>query len=429
MPRRRRSTRDGDRLIDRDQGEGDAGAARSRACCAIGAGQGLASRRCPARWRRPRPTRRRGWLAALLAFAGAVLGGLLLNVMPCVFPILSLKALSLARVGADERAARREALAYTAAWCWCAWRWAALILALRAGGSGGRLGVPAAGSARDRRAAAAADAAIALNLAGLFEIADAARSPAQRRGGRRVRDRRAGGVRRDAVHRAVHGRGAGRGAGAAWPAALAVFAGLGLGLALPFLAIGFVPALRRRLPKPGAWMETFRHILAVPMFLTALALAWVLGRQAGVDGMTLGLVAALLRRRWCCGGRPAPARGQRRGWCAGALALRRWSSARGARHAARRGRGAGDAPAASRSPRRGSPRCAPGAPGVRLFHRRLVPDVQGQREGGDRDRGGRATRSRKRQGRGAGRRLDRRRSRRSAASSKAHNRAGVPLYL
>ncbi len=77
-----------------------------------------------------------------------------------------------------------------------------------------------------------------------------------------------------------------------WPAALAVFAGLGLGLALPFLALGFVPALRKRLPKPGAWMENFRRILAIPMWLTAIALVWVLGRQTGVDGMTQGLLVA-----------------------------------------------------------------------------------------------------------------------------------------
>jgi thiol:disulfide interchange protein len=76
--------------------------------------------------------------------------------------------------------------------------------------------------------------------------------------------------------------------------ALAVFGGLGLGLALPFLAIGFMPALRRRLPKPGPWMETLRRVLAVPMFLTALGLAWILGRQAGVNGMSVGLAAALL---------------------------------------------------------------------------------------------------------------------------------------
>jgi thiol:disulfide interchange protein len=76
--------------------------------------------------------------------------------------------------------------------------------------------------------------------------------------------------------------------------ALAIFAGLGLGLALPFLLLGFVPALRRRLPKPGPWMARFRRVMSVPMFVTALALAWILGRQAGVDGMALGLAAAML---------------------------------------------------------------------------------------------------------------------------------------
>jgi thiol:disulfide interchange protein len=68
---------------------------------------------------------------------------------------------------------------------------------------------------------------------------------------------------------------------------------LGLGLALPFLILGFVPATRRFLPKPGAWMNRLRHILSVPMFLTALGLAWILGRQSGVDGMSVGLAAAL----------------------------------------------------------------------------------------------------------------------------------------
>jgi thiol:disulfide interchange protein len=95
-------------------------------------------------------------------------------------------------------------------------------------------------------------------------------------------------------------------------AALAVFAGLGLGLATPFLLLGFVPALRRRLPKPGAWMERFQRILAVPMFVTALGLAWVLGRQSGVDGMALGLGSALLLGLglWWLGRR----QGERRIW-------------------------------------------------------------------------------------------------------------------
>jgi thiol:disulfide interchange protein len=98
-------------------------------------------------------------------------------------------------------------------------------------------------------------------------------------------------------------------------AALAVFAGLGLGIALPFLAIGFVPALRRRLPRPGMWMVRLRHILSVPMFLTALALAWILGQEAGVPGMTLGLAAALLTALglWWTGLRQHGGKG-RAGW-------------------------------------------------------------------------------------------------------------------
>ncbi|TMJ17143.1 MAG: thiol:disulfide interchange protein, partial [Alphaproteobacteria bacterium] len=76
--------------------------------------------------------------------------------------------------------------------------------------------------------------------------------------------------------------------------AIAVFAGLGLGLALPFLLLGFIPALRRRLPKPGPWMNRFRRILSVPMFLTALGLAWILDRQAGQAALIVGLAATLV---------------------------------------------------------------------------------------------------------------------------------------
>ena len=91
------------------------------------------------------------------------------------------------------------------------------------------------------------------------------------------------------------------------PMAMAVFLMLGLGLALPFLLIGLVPALADRLPKPGAWMETLKQLLAFPMYLTALWLAWVLGKQRGVDAMALLLAGLTLfalglwwyeRRRW-----------------------------------------------------------------------------------------------------------------------------------
>jgi thiol:disulfide interchange protein len=78
------------------------------------------------------------------------------------------------------------------------------------------------------------------------------------------------------------------------PAALAIFAGLGLGLALPFLGLGFIPALRRMMPKPGAWMATFQRILAIPMALTVAALLWLLWRQTGLTGLKIGSAGALL---------------------------------------------------------------------------------------------------------------------------------------
>ncbi|MDE0877857.1 MAG: protein-disulfide reductase DsbD family protein [Sphingomonas bacterium] len=227
-------------------------------------------------------------IAALL---GAVLGGLILNIMPCVFPILSLKALSLAKGGADEGAARREALAYTAGVVLVCVGLGAAILALRAGGSA----VGWAFQLQNPKMIVVLlllSVGIALNLSGLFEM------PMPRFAGEGgATSAFATGALAAFVATPCTGPFMGAALGAAlvlpWYAALGVFAGLGIGLALPFLLIGFVPALRRRLPKPGAWMEAFRRILSIPMWLTGIALAWVLGRQAGVDGMTFALVAAL----------------------------------------------------------------------------------------------------------------------------------------
>jgi DsbC/DsbD-like thiol-disulfide interchange protein/cytochrome c biogenesis protein CcdA len=233
------------------------------------------------------------WPTALIAFGGAMLGGLILNVMPCVFPILSIKALSLARGHLDETAAQREALAYAGGVIVVCVALGAVILGLRAGGNA----VGWAFQLQDPRVVVLLlllTVGLALNLAGLFEIP----TPRFVGNGGGVSGAFATGALAALVATPCTGPFMGAALGAAlvlpWAAALAVFAGLGLGLALPFLALGFVPALRRRLPKPGAWMETFRHVLSVPMWLTALALAWVLGRQAGIDGLTLGLGAALL---------------------------------------------------------------------------------------------------------------------------------------
>ena len=231
----------------------------------------------------------------LFALLGALAGGLLLNIMPCVFPILSLKALSLARAGETEAAARREALAYAAGVVLTCLALGGLLLALRAGGAA----VGWAFQLQEPRVILLLlllVTAIALNLAGLFRLPALAGGDGLARSGG-TRGAFFTGALAAFVATPCTGPFLGFALGAAlvlpaW-AALAVFAGLGLGLALPFLLLGFVPALRRRLPKPGPWMARFQRILSVPMFLTALGIAWVLGRQSGVDGMALGLGAAL----------------------------------------------------------------------------------------------------------------------------------------
>ncbi len=256
------------------------------------------------------------WLAFLLALAG----GVVLNVMPCVFPILSLKALSLARAGGER--ARGEAVAYTIGAVAVSLGLGGALLLLRAGGAE----VGWAFQLQDTRTVAVLfllTLAIAANLWGVFEL------PALTGGGRLAeRGGLAGSLATGALAAFVAtpctGPFMAAALGAALvlppPSALAVFGGLGLGLALPFLALGFVPALRRRLPKPGPWMAALRRWLAVPMALTAAALAWVVWRQAGGSGLALvGVGGALvLFNLWLVGRRQ---RRGRRGLRPAALAL------------------------------------------------------------------------------------------------------------
>ncbi|RYY43257.1 MAG: thiol:disulfide interchange protein, partial [Sphingomonadales bacterium] len=258
--------RDGDRIVIETTGKRAAGAVEG--VLAFG-GDGFIVRALPGTVT-PAATQDL-WMAGLLAFLGAVLGGLLLNVMPCVFPILSLKALSLAKANDDAGNPRGEALAYTAGVVLVCLFLGGSLLALRAGGA--TLGW--AFQLQDPRVILILlllVGAIALNLAGLFELSAPRfvnRASANGAGGAF-----ATGALAAFVATPCTGPFMGAALGAAlvlpWPAALAVFGGLGLGIAMPFLALGFIPALRRRLPKPGAWMDRLRRILSVPMFLTAL---------------------------------------------------------------------------------------------------------------------------------------------------------------
>jgi len=234
--------------------------------------------------------------AFLLTLGGALLGGLILNIMPCVFPILSLKAISLAKAGGDERKVRSEAIAYTGGILLACLALGALMLAIKAGGTQ----VGWAFQLQEPRVIAlllVLMVAITLNLAGLFEVATV--SVGQGKAGQ---GGHAGAFWTGALAAFVatpcSGPFMASAMGAAlvlpWPLALTIFAGLALGLASPFLAIAFVPGLRRLMPRPGGWMTIFRRVMAVPMALTALALLWLLSRQLGANGIALGVALALV---------------------------------------------------------------------------------------------------------------------------------------
>ncbi|MEO6093060.1 MAG: thioredoxin family protein [Novosphingobium sp.] len=214
-----------------------------------------------------------------LLLVAALAGGLLLNVMPCVFPILSLKALSLARAGENARQARHEGLAYTAGVVLACVALGALLLILRAAGQevgwAFQLQEPGVVAALLLLAVV-----ITSNLLGLFEFSvPGFASEGSPQGAF------ATGLLAAFVATPCTGPFMAAAMGAALllpvPAALALFAAMGLGIALPFLAIAFVPALRRRLPRPGRWMVRFRRWMALPMGLTALALLWLASRLGG----------------------------------------------------------------------------------------------------------------------------------------------------
>jgi DsbC/DsbD-like thiol-disulfide interchange protein/cytochrome c biogenesis protein CcdA len=229
-----------------------------------------------------------------LLLLAALAGGLLLNVMPCVFPILSLKALSLARAGENAGQARAEGLAYTAGVVLACAALGALLLGLRAAGQevGWAFQLQEPGVVVALLLLAVA---ITANLLGLFEFAVPGFAASGGLPRSDVRGAFATGLLAAFVATPCTGpfMAAAMGAALLLPvaAAMALFAALGLGLALPFLAIAFVPALRRRLPKPGRWMVRFKLWMALPMGLTAAALVWLSWR---IGGDRFGVVAVLI---------------------------------------------------------------------------------------------------------------------------------------
>lgn len=228
------------------------------------------------------------------ALLGALVGGMILNLMPCVFPVLAIKVLAFSSHGQDRSAHRLSGLAYTAGVVLSFVALGGLLLALRAAGEqlgwGFQLQNPwvVAGLAT-------LFTVIGLNLAGLFEVGHLLPSKvATLQAKNPTADAFLTGVLATAVASPCTApfMGASLGLAIALPTgqALAVFAVLGLGMALPFWVASSWPAVARALPRPGAWMNTFKQLMAFPMFATVVWLLWVLGQQSGIDGASVLLL-------------------------------------------------------------------------------------------------------------------------------------------
>ncbi len=281
------------------------------------------------------PTARTLWIAALF---GAI-GGLILNLMPCVFPVIGLKVLGFARTGGEaDSSSRLGALAFAAGVVVSFWVLAVALLALRAGGEaagwGFQLQSPAFVAAM-----AMLFVAIGLNFSGVYEIGVAmTRLGALETGPRPHPLLGSFGSGVLAVLVATPctapfmGSAMGFTLASSAGEAMIVFTAIALGMAAPYVLLGFFPQMLRVLPKPGRWMETFRQALAFPMYATAAWLAWVLGQQRGIDavfalaiGAVLVALAAWLYGRFVQQGVARPASGVARplagAFAAGAFAL------------------------------------------------------------------------------------------------------------
>jgi thiol:disulfide interchange protein DsbD len=237
--------------------------------------------------------------SALLRATGlAFLGGLLLNLMPCVFPVLFLKGLSLVNSGNEERhKLRAHGLVYTAGIVASFWALVAVLLGLRAAGATLGWGFQFQ-SPVFLALMAGLLFFLGLSLAGQFEIGLTLTSA----GGSLAAKQGYSGSFFTGVLAVVVATpctapfmGAALGYALAQNAAVtfAVFTALALGLALPYVALTLQPAWTRLLPKPGVWMEVLKQAVAVPIFVTVIFLAWVLARGYGAD-MLFALLANFL---------------------------------------------------------------------------------------------------------------------------------------
>jgi thiol:disulfide interchange protein/DsbC/DsbD-like thiol-disulfide interchange protein len=240
------------------------------------------------------------WLAAIF---GALIGGLILNLMPCVFPVLAIKMVGFMQVK-DQASRTASGVAYTAGVVLSFLALGGLLLGLRAAGEqlgwGFQLQSPAVVAGL-----AALFTLLGLNLAGLFEFGQLLPSRlASLQSKNTTVNSFLSGVLATAVASPCTApfMGASLGLAVGLPAvqALAIFGAIGIGMALPYLVASLVPAVARAMPRPGPWMVTFKTFMAFPMFATVAWLVWILGQQSGIDGAgtLLGLLVLMALVIW-----------------------------------------------------------------------------------------------------------------------------------
>jgi thiol:disulfide interchange protein DsbD len=338
------------------------------------------------------------WAALGLAFVG----GLLLNLMPCVFPVIAIKVMGFVDEAGSGGRAAVQGLAFAAGVVASFWALAGVLLALRAAGAeigwGFQLQSPP----------------FVLAMAFLFFVlaiaflggVDLGGRVATLAGGVRARRGLGGSFLSGALATAVAtpctapfmGTALGWALTAPPATALVVFTALALGTALPYVVLSASPGLVRALPRPGPWMETLKQLLAFPLLATVVWLLWVFGLQAGADAWRSRSAVSSSRRSACgsragrrrpprprgAGGRRRPPRSSR------SPSASAWPCRGRARGGDRVGVGRTRARARVGAVLGGAPRRAPrrGAAGLRRLHRRVVPDVPAERARGVRVGGG-----------------------------------------
>ncbi len=242
-----------------------------------------------------------GWSFGLAMLAG-LLGGLILNAMPCVFPILTLKAFSLVQKSTTHTNHKKEGWSYALGVVVSFVGLGGLMLLLRAGGEqlgwGFQLQSPWV-----LLGLSGLFCALALNLLGAFHLDNfLPDSVANWHSNNPTAEAFLTGTLAVVVASPCTGpfMGAALGAALTMPAgqALCLFAAMGIGMALPFWGLTQAPSLGKFLPKPGDWLVHFKQAMALPLVLTVVWLLWVLGQLAGVNAMALGLLFLIVLVFW-----------------------------------------------------------------------------------------------------------------------------------